>query len=419
MKANKVDTISEAYELAELAQKEIDRRNRILLSDNQKDLRYFTQSEAMEYLNGVEREVLIAHCNKLGLDPKNKDPKAQWLVDMKEIYALRDSLRCEFPDFFPPLFKRLDSQELQVLLFGNQKGGSGKTTSSVTIASFLAAQLHEQYRVLLVDMDPQGTSSMYYASGRNHPDYKHILSFGDYFRGKHIPRIEAGETMKEVVLSSCLDTTIPNLKLICAKESDRGAGTIFGNRCLKGEVERPYAVLKEVLDSVKDEFDIVIIDTPPLLDNLVLNAFNAATTAIVCVSPSENDIDATFNWHIQLPTIFETLDEHGFEGYDNEIKHLFTNVDGKHSSIAEMERFGRVYGTSVLPHYVENSEAIKHCAAQKNTIWDVSKSDYKILGKARTYKKPFETALVKNHGVGAQILKLVKDVWTKQAKVDC
>lgn len=151
----------------------------------------------------------------------------------------------------------------EVIAIANQKGGVGKTMTSVSLSACLA--LHDK-RVLLVDLDPQGHSTKAFGY-RNMNEYP--LS------------------MKDVIVSIIQDIQIDMDKLIL--NSDEGVDIAPANISLAGinsmleSAMCRETVVKRFLDTVKEEYDYIIIDTNPSLDNLPINALTAADKVIITV----------------------------------------------------------------------------------------------------------------------------------------
>ncbi len=151
----------------------------------------------------------------------------------------------------------------KVIAVANQKGGVGKTMTSVSLSACLAK--HEK-KVLLVDLDPQGHSTKAFGY-RNMNEYP--LS------------------MREVIVSVIDNKDINKESLIL--HSDEGIDIIPANISLAGInsiLERAMCretVLKRFLDTIKDDYDYIIIDTNPSLDNLPINALTAADEVIITV----------------------------------------------------------------------------------------------------------------------------------------
>jgi chromosome partitioning protein len=148
----------------------------------------------------------------------------------------------------------------RILSIANQKGGVGKTTTTINLATALA--MAEQ-RILVVDMDPQGN-----------------LTSGLGLKGQ---ATEAG-TIYQALTSAdpiddplvfALETKIKDLALIPADRNLTGAEVelvMLPNR------ERR---LRDLLDRLRDRFDFVLIDTPPSLGLLTLNALVAADAVLI------------------------------------------------------------------------------------------------------------------------------------------
>jgi len=146
----------------------------------------------------------------------------------------------------------------KIIAVCNQKGGTGKTTTSINLSVYLALEGH---RVLLIDSDPQGNSTSGLGIDKNTIERSlyHVL----------ISHVEA----KDVILK----TKVENLFLIPSNIDLIGAEVE-----LVEETERETR-LKCGLDAIKDNFDYVIIDCPPSLGLLTLNSLVAATSVIIPV----------------------------------------------------------------------------------------------------------------------------------------
>ena len=144
----------------------------------------------------------------------------------------------------------------RIIAFSNQKGGVGKTTSAVNVAASLAAA---EYRVLLVDFDPQGNASS--ALGIEARDLK---------PSSYEMLIQEAEPKDCVV-----KTELSYLDLIPANQELIGA-----------EIELVSALgrehrLKDALNTLKVNYDYILIDCPPALGLLTVNALVAAHGVIV------------------------------------------------------------------------------------------------------------------------------------------
>ena len=145
----------------------------------------------------------------------------------------------------------------KVIAFSNQKGGVGKTTTCVNVSACIATM---GKRVLIVDVDPQGNAS----SGLGIQKNKLEASLYDVL----INGVDANHAITS--------TTVPNLDTIPSTIDLAGAEIdIFNNTKKRDEV------LKKALSLVTSNYDFVMIDCPPSLGLLTVNALSAADSVLV------------------------------------------------------------------------------------------------------------------------------------------
>lgn len=144
----------------------------------------------------------------------------------------------------------------RVLAISNQKGGVGKTTTSVNLAACLAADGH---RTLLIDLDPQGNASS----------------------GLGVEKNELTKTIYDVIVRG-----VPLAETYCRTVIDRLTVAPANTDLVGAELELTSAMAREhrlsdAIEVVLDDFEYIVIDCPPSLGLLTLNALTAATSVLV------------------------------------------------------------------------------------------------------------------------------------------
>lgn len=143
-----------------------------------------------------------------------------------------------------------------VISFANQKGGVAKTTSAFNVAACLAK--HDR-RVLMVDMDPQASLTIY--AGLE--PYEHDKSIVDVMKN---PRVD---------VKSCIVSIRENLDIITSRIELAGVENELLSRMAR------ELILAKALESVSAEYDFVVIDCPPQLSTLTINALACTDKVII------------------------------------------------------------------------------------------------------------------------------------------
>ena len=144
----------------------------------------------------------------------------------------------------------------RTIAIANQKGGVGKTTTAINLSSCL---VEAGQRVLTIDFDPQGNATS----------------------GLGLEKGEIEETVYEMMLGDC------ELEDCLQRDVQRNLDVLPSDSNLAGaeiellDVERKEYVLKQHLEKVRDQYDFIIIDCPPSLSLLTINALVAADTVLV------------------------------------------------------------------------------------------------------------------------------------------
>jgi chromosome partitioning protein len=230
----------------------------------------------------------------------------------------------------------------RILAIANQKGGVGKTTTTVNLAASIANAGH---RVLVVDMDPQANAT----SGLGFP--KGTLPEGVYEGLAPDERgIEAPRPLRELTQL----TEVPNLWLVPSTRDLAGAEVELVS------VKRREWRLRDALSPVANQYDYILIDCPPSLGLLTLNALVAASAVVIpmqceyyaleglsALTETIEMVKAAFNPELQIEGILLTMVDPRMNLTQAVADEVRTHFDGK------------VYNT-IIPRNVRLSEAPSH-----------------------------------------------------------
>lgn len=223
----------------------------------------------------------------------------------------------------------------RIFAITNQKGGVGKTTTTINLAASLAAT---RRRILLVDLDPQGNATM--GSGIDKNDCE--LTLYDLLTGpvsfdQVMRRSESGQFD---VLPSNGDLTAAEVELLSVPDKE--------------------FVLSNVLQSVANHYDFILIDCPPSLSMLTINALAAANGVIVPIQCEYYALEGLSALMNTIARVADTINP------DITIEGLLRTMYDPRNSLTNdvsdqlMQHFGeRVYRT-VIPRNVRLAEAPSH-----------------------------------------------------------
>ncbi|MDX3839777.1 ParA family protein [Streptomyces europaeiscabiei] len=227
-----------------------------------------------------------------------------------------------------------------VISIASQKGGVGKTSSTISLAAGLS---RKGKRVLLVDIDSQANSS------------KVLLH--------NYPQVTKQQTVFATILERSPlpvhETTVPNLYIvpshILLSNTDVELTTAIDHR-----EER----LKKELDALKGNYDYVFIDCPPTLSWLTINAFTASDKVIVVVSPGYFELDSI----VQISKTIKEVKEY-FNPHLELAGFLFTMSDPTVNSKTSLQILRQTYTGSVFNTVIPRNTDLRDAHFSRQDIF--------------------------------------------------
>jgi len=245
---------------------------------------------------------------------------------------------------------------VKIISVANQKGGVGKTTTSINLATSLSAI---NKKILLIDADPQGNAS----TG---------IGISYEKRNPNLYDLIVGEALDE---SAIKNTIVPGLDIITSNTN------LAASEIELAEIKNREFVLSNILSKIKD-YDYILIDCPPALGLLTINALVASNSIIIPLQSEFFALEGISSLVNSIELIRESFNPKlVIEGI------LLTMVDKRNSLSSLVEKdvrnhFGETVYKTTIPRNVKVSEAPSH--GKPAILYDVNSSgSMAYIGLAR------------------------------------
>uniref|UniRef100_UPI0031BB21F6 ParA family protein n=1 Tax=Cupriavidus gilardii TaxID=82541 RepID=UPI0031BB21F6 len=262
----------------------------------------------------------------------------------------------------------------RVIAFANFKGGVAKTSTSVSVAQKLTLLGR---KVLLLDSDPQGSATQLCGFA---PDAE--ISDTDTL----LPLIYGDETSLKYAVK---DTYWKNLDLIPACNALQDAEFSIPSHILEDSRFEFWNILHYGLQSLLEEYDAVVIDTPPALSYLTTNVLMAADAIIMPLPPEALDFASSTQFWQMFGEIASRLPNAEHKRYDF-VNVFMTKVRPFDAAKGVQGWIRKAYGERVFPLHVPDSKVQAAALGALSTVYDQKRLDVDADGETRMSGEQYE-----------------------------
>jgi chromosome partitioning protein len=228
-----------------------------------------------------------------------------------------------------------------IIAIANQKGGVGKTTTAFNLSSALAFL---GKATLLVDTDPQAHSSV-----------SCVNDLSGYDKSLYDVLVDSRVNIKDIIVKA----SVPGLEIAISKISMAKLEPM-----LLGEIDAHFR-LRDVIESIKNKYEFIIIDTPPTLGLITINALVAATHIMIPIQSSYLSLEGTDDLLETIEKIRRNVNPR------LELLGVVITLHDKRTNISKdvVKRIKGVFGKKVFKTIISKSVKLEESPAYKESIF--------------------------------------------------
>ena len=332
-----------------------------------------------------EASNLVGKSRQTLIDAEGKKiiPQAKTnLVTNRRYYTLEDinNLR----KFYNTLPSKPSDKKACTVAVANFKGGVAKTTTAVHLSQYLALQ---GYKVLFVDCDSQGSGTQYFGLVPD-TDVNDSQTLFSAFKNEHVLDIK-----------HATKTHWKNLDIIPSNLSLYGVEFELTVRHYENKSFQFFNILEHSLLNLQQEYDIIVIDCPPSLGMISINALYASDGIVVPMPASVVEFSSTIQFFGMLNDILEKIDEKDFDF----AKIVVTKFDKSENAQTLLSIYRKIYAEQLCMSFIPTSEAVKKADTSMKTIYEI---ESRVVAK-----KTLDRIKVAFDDVNSEIEKLIIKYW--------
>lgn len=347
-----------------------------------KDEKIYSVKETQKLVGRTLQAIRDAEEDKRLPPPKLQPNGRRKGFTLKQINNMRE--------VFGTRISRSSEDEPVILAIQNFKGGVGKSSISCHLAQYLTKQ---GYRVLLIDCDSQAstTTTFGYIPDDDISDDETLLP---YLR-------EEAESLKPYIKKTYWDSLdlIPSNLMLYQAEYELASDSSPNS----------FTLLKEGIETIQDDYDVIILDPAPALGMLSLNVIYAANALIIPMPPAMYDFSSTISFLTMLKNSMETL-----ERYLGPIEYKFVKIlisrfdENKSAQQALVDLALDQFEGSVMNSKFRDSAEISSAANRQRTVYELNGP----MTSSKVHKRCFNIL----EAVNSEIELLIRRSWPSHAK---
>lgn len=341
-------TLDSFMEIEARCQKLVDRVRHALLAPTARKTAPSFGTAQMMAIQGLDAKQVDYRAKKGDLPAGSMPSSSRRVFSLQDVRAWSRVLRSNR--------MRPEGAEAITIAIENFKGGVSKTTTAITLAQGLSMRGHN---VLVIDADPQGSATT-------------LLGF--------VPDVEI--ELEETILPLCRGdqesieyairpTYWAGIDVVPATADLHAAEFELPARQMNARNFKFWEVIHNGIDSARIKYDVIIIDTPPSLSYLAINALMAADGLIMPLPPSALDFLSSSQFWGIISSLAESMKKHGAQKEFDFVDVLLSKVDPNDTATPIVRDWiAAAYGEKVVPVEIPLTATAGSASAEFGTVYD-------------------------------------------------
>lgn len=395
--------LEDLEELSGKAQSLIEAARDAAVEPNQrKTLRDFSATETLQYLGNISIDTLYRRLKKDASLPQGTQVSARRRqFSLPEVHQLQKA--------FGISPRRPPGARPLVLSICNFKGGVAKTTTTAHLAQYLC--LHG-YRVLAIDLDAQASLTQMFGI-LPHTEVPASQTARPFFEGPTgadgLPNPDWSGTLATAIQKTHWD----QLDLIPSNLGLYGAEFAIAARIRAEDNFLFYRALADAIETVKSDYDVILLDTAPSLSFVNTNALYAADALVITLPPAFMDLQSASLFFELIADVIRSInavqgEKKTFE-FGSILLTRFKPGDANHQKISS---WIRSYLSDTFTHAMVQTVVLEKLGPRLLTLYEVDHAEESA--KYEGDRRAFERALEAMNDVNSEIAQAVRSIWEQQ-----